>query len=327
MPENQMKILITGGSGFIGTNLVEYYLARSCSILNLDIKAPQNRAHQHYWKHADICDSSSIADAISQFAPDYIFHLAARTDMDGKTLEDYSANTVGVSNLLEACRRATQLKRVIFASSRMVCRIGYVPRNELDYCPSTVYGESKILGEKLVRKKLAASNLSWLIVRPTSIWGPWFDIPYKNFFECIQHGNYFHPGQKDIKKSFGYVGNTVYELDKLMYAPAEMVNGLTLYLADYPPIEVRKMADLIQYHLGAKRIRQIPVSLMALIAKLGDTAKLIGVKNPPLTTFRFNNLLTEMIYDLAPLREIVGELPYSLESGVQMTADWIHNRQ
>ncbi|MCA9268386.1 MAG: NAD(P)-dependent oxidoreductase [Planctomycetales bacterium] len=71
-------------------------------------------------------------------------------------------------------------------------------------CPDTVYGRRKVTGERIVRgsDRLACS---WCIVRPTSIWGPWADVPYGRFFRLIERGLYFHPGSADPPRSFGYV--------------------------------------------------------------------------------------------------------------------------
>jgi hypothetical protein len=46
---------------------------------------------------------------------------------------------------------------------------------------------------------------------------------------------YMHPGQRNPRKSFGYVGNMVYQLKKILEVPVEKVNKKTLYLSDYPP--------------------------------------------------------------------------------------------
>ena len=64
-----------------------------------------------------------------------------------------------------------ELKKIIIASSMLVCELGYSPKNFNDYKPNTLYGESKVLTEKIVKK----FKNSWTIVRPTSIWGPWFE--------------------------------------------------------------------------------------------------------------------------------------------------------
>ena len=63
-----------------------------------------------------------------EFRPSHFFHLGARTDLRGESQRDYAANIVGLENVIEAARRAPSLQRVIFASSRMVCRIDHRPR-------------------------------------------------------------------------------------------------------------------------------------------------------------------------------------------------------
>ena len=140
------KVIITGGSVFIGTNLVQYYLDRDVKVLNYDIKSPRNKSHSKYWHQADILDEDTLLKVVQDFNPDYIFHLAARTDLDGDRIEDYAANTQGVSNLVKAAKSVSDLKRVIFASSMLVCEFGYQPVIELDYMPSKTYGESKVAG-------------------------------------------------------------------------------------------------------------------------------------------------------------------------------------
>ena len=318
-----MRILITGGSGFIGTNLVELFASRGDEVLNLDIAAPRNSAHHSFWQRGDLLDGVGLRSLVRDFAPEVIFHMAARTDLDGRSVNDYAANTVGVENLIAAVEGATSLRRLIFASSRLVCRIGYAPRDEFDYCPTTAYGESKVIGERLVRDALSRLPCPALIVRPTSIWGPWFDVPYKTFFLTIAHGRYVHPGSARILKSFGFIGNTIHELVRLMDAPADAVAGKTFYLADYPPIDVAVMANTIQRALGVKPIKTVPIGVLRPAAWVGDSLKALGWRNPPLTSFRLDNLLTPMVHDLEPLRAVVGTLPHSMEEGVRMTVDWL----
>lgn len=318
-----MRMLVTGGSGFIGTNLIEYFLAHGNEIVNLDIASPRNKAHSSNWQQIDLLNAKGLRDAIHNFNPEVILHMGARTDLDGISLNDYAANTVGVENLIAAIEDLKSLRRVVFASSRLVCRIGYQPLNNLDYCPSTPYGESKVIGEQIVRSEASRIPCPWVIVRPTSIWGPWFDVPYKTFFLSIAKGRYVHPGHVKVLKSFGFVGNTVHELQALLNADDEKVNGKTLYLADYQPIDVAQMANSIQREIGVDKIKTVSVAILRVVAWIGDALKLLGWRNPPLTTFRLNNLLTPMVHDLGSLQEIVGELPYSMEKGIQITVTWM----
>jgi nucleoside-diphosphate-sugar epimerase len=164
------------------------------------------------------------------------------------------------------------------------------------------------------------------MVRPTSIWGPWFGIPYKTFFTTIAKGYYFHPGKAQVRKSFGFVGNTVFQLQRLSLAQDACVHGRTFYLADYDPIDVREMADLIQRMMGVRRIRTVPISVLRAAAMGGDFAKKLGWRNPPISSFRLDNLLTNMIHDLEPLCEVAGPLPYSWREGVGKTVEWMRSQ-
>jgi len=321
-----LRVIVTGGSGFIGTNLVEHLSARGDEVLNLDIVSPRNQSHASFWRNVDLLDPDKLREEIHKFSPEAILHMGARTDLDGVSLSDYSANTEGLKNIIAAIQGLRSLKRIIFASSRLVCRIGYQPKNDFDYCPSTIYGESKVIGEQVVRDAHNIIPCSWAIVRPTSIWGPWFDIPYKTFFLAIAKGRYFHPGRVGILKSFGFVGNTVYQLHCLLVAAPETITGRIFYLADYPPIDVTEMADKIQERLGVPPVKCIELRWLRIAAKVGDMLKRLGWHDPPLTSFRLDNLLTPMVHDLEPLKLVAGELPYSMEDGIVITTNWLRQR-
>jgi GlcNAc-P-P-Und epimerase len=321
-----MRVLVTGGSGFLGTNLVEHYLAAGAQVVNLDLVTPRNQEHRQFWTRCDLRDAVDLASNIRAFSPTLILHMGARTDLLGTAVEQYSANTEGVGNLIDAVVGLEGLERIIFASSRLVCRIGYQPANDAEYCPTTAYGESKVRGELLVRESASRLPCPWCIVRPTSIWGPWFDIPYKTFFLMISRGLYVHPKGQRVEKSFGFVGNTVYQLDRLAAAPADAICGRMFYLADYPPIEVLEMAQKIQAALGARSINQIDHRILRLAARIGDAMQTLGWKNPPLTSFRLDNLVTPMVHDLRPLERIVGPLSYSMDAGVGTTVAWLRQQ-
>jgi nucleoside-diphosphate-sugar epimerase len=317
------KILVTGGSGFIGTNIIEFY-KDNCEILNIDIKPPRNSRHKAYWREVDILDDKSLNNIFVEFQPDYVLHMAARTDLNGKKLEDYNSNIKGVENIISAISTVTSIKKIIFSSSRLVCEIGYEPKDEFDYKPSTIYGESKIIGEKIVRESKTL-NVDWNIVRPTSLWGPWFDIPYKNFFDVIERNLYYHPKGKRIYKKFGFVLNSVFILDKLL--EDKSLNGNTLYLADFEELEVKNWANLISVFFHQKKVKEIPFFILKIVSIFGDFMKFIGFENPPLTSFRLTNLTTPMRYNTQDVESIVGDLPYNLESATNITYKWLKNNK
>lgn len=316
------RILITGGSGFIGTNLMQHYLELGCDVVNIDIKSPRNKDHDKYWHPTDICNERALIKEIIEFNPDYIFHLAARTDLQGQILDEYMANTKGTSNVIEGAKSCASIKRIIFASSMLVCKLGYKPKDEGDYNPTTLYGESKVINEEIIRRE-AGDKLDWVIVRPTSIWGPWFDVPYRNYFDAIRKGIYLHPKGMVVKRSYGYVQNTVFQLERLASCSRGLVNSKTFYLADYEPIELRMWGEMIRMYFGARKIQEVPMWLLKVGAKVGDIMKNICTFNPPLTTFRLNNMCTNAVYDIEELKSVCGDLPYTAADGVKTTVKWI----
>ena len=178
-----MNILITGGSGFIGTNLILSLLCEnSVKILNIDIAPPRNSDLTNTWVQCDILDLNKLTKEFKKFSPQYVIHLAARADLHGLELRDYKTNTIGLQNIVHCCNTSLTLRRVIFTSTMLVNRLGKIPRDDLDFEPNTIYGMSKAEGEIIIRKNIR-EKLEWVIIRPTSIWGPWFQSPYKKFFE------------------------------------------------------------------------------------------------------------------------------------------------
>jgi len=324
MSSNAPRVLITGGSGFIGTNLMEHYLARGSAVLNLDIVPPRNSEQKGLWQNVSILDSNSLNAAFKEFRPEIVMHMGARTDLGGKNVGDYAANVEGVANVIVAVNECPSVLRAIYASSRLVFEIGHEPSHDYDYKPSTYYGESKVKGEELVKSQDSGA-VPWVLVRPTSIWGPWFDVPYRDFFLHIANNRYVHPTGHSIRKSFGFVGNAVHELSVLAETISADCLSRVFFIADYEPVNVSEWGTLIQERIGSNPIRQIPLGLMRGLAYSGDMLKMLGMRNPPLTSFRLNNLLTPMVYDLSPLEKIVGNLPFSAQIGVETTVSWLES--
>ena len=315
------KILVTGGSGFIGTNLIEHYKSIGDKVFNIDIKHPRNIEHMDQWHKVDILDKDKLAAIIKEIEPNIVFHMAARTDLNGLNVDSYDVNTKGIENLISALNEIKTLDFVVFASSMLVCRLGYKPSSEVDYCPNTPYGESKVIGEGLIR----SSNIRfpWVIVRPTSIWGPWFATPYRDFFDMIRKGFYVHPKGVRVRRSYGFIYNSIFQLSRIADRLNDSLVGKTIYLADYEPIELKSWSENIQKSLKVREVKEAPMLLFKVAAKLGDTLKIFGYKNPPMSSFRLNNMLTPMVHDTTPLKKYCGAVPYSINEGVIVTCEWL----
>jgi nucleoside-diphosphate-sugar epimerase len=211
------------------------------------------------------------------------------------------------------------VRSVVFTSSLLVCRNGYVPKNDQDFCPPNLYGESKVEGERLIR---AAGDLpfEWKVVRPTSVWGPWFEHSYRSFFRMVSMGLYVHPGATPIHKPLTFVGNTVQTMLRLLTTPSD---DDVYYLVDYPQRSIQEWANTIRLQINNKRVRTAPVSLLRFGAVAGDILKALTRRDMPLTSFRLNNMLTGGSYPIDNTKALVGPLPYTMEQGVDRTLSWM----
>lgn len=315
------KILITGSSGFIGSNLLQFYEEKGYNVFNIDKATPRRKECIKNWRELNILDYDSFESEILSIQPDIVIHLAARTDLNGKKLIDYDSNTVGTQNLIKILNKVPSIKRVIFTSSMLVCSPGYIPKNSTDYAPTTPYGESKVLMEKIINQ--TQHSYEWAIVRPTSIWGPWFSEPYRNFFEMIASKRYFHIGDKSCTKTYGYVENLIYQIDCILKAPVEQIQGKVFYLGDYTPTNINNWANEIASELGIT-IKTIPYFYIKLAAIGGDILKFFSL-NFPMSSFRLKNMTTNNCINLTNIMEIAPNLPFSRIDGIKKTLFWLNN--
>ncbi|MGY6500933.1 MAG: NAD-dependent epimerase/dehydratase family protein [Acidimicrobiales bacterium] len=317
-------MVVTGGSGFIGTNLVEHLVEAGDRVVNLDLSPPQHPDHGPLWVPTDILDGPALTAAMADAAPDAVVHLAARCDLAGATVADYRANTDGTVNLIAAARHVG-VARVLFGSSQLVCTPGHVPTTDTEYSPPNPYGESKVIGERLVREG-AGDDMTWVLLRPTSIWGPWFGPLYSAFFTTVRRGLYVHPRGVRIRKAFGYVGNAVHQIARVLDAPPETVHGSVMYISDYEPYPILDWARLVADEFDARRVREVPVTVLRAGARVGDLLQRAGMHAPPLSSYRLRNMLTETVFDMEPVRAVCGDLPYSWEDGTRTTVRWMRSQ-
>jgi UDP-glucose 4-epimerase len=150
-----MRALVTGGAGFIGSNLVDSLLARGDEVHvvdNLSTGSPENLASAADLHELDIRDEA-IEQLAGRLRPDTVFHLAAQADV-GTSVErptfDAEVNVVGTVRVLEAARAADA--RVVFASSggAIYGECERPAREEDEPQPLSPYAASKFAGEEYV---------------------------------------------------------------------------------------------------------------------------------------------------------------------------------
>jgi GlcNAc-P-P-Und epimerase len=319
-----MRVLVTGSAGFIGRHVVRDLSERGFDVTALDRVMETDRIAGVAYTTVDLLDRDSLIAALMGSGAHAVVHLAARTDLRGRNLADYSANVEGVENLVAAIRATPTVRRAIYTSSQLVCRVGYVPKTDDDYSPDTLYGESKVRTETIVRGS-DGGGVAWCLVRPTTVWGPGMGAHYRRFFRMIAAGHYVHIGRRPLYKSYGYVGNVAYLYRTLLTVPAAVIAGRTLYVADYEPLSLRGWTDEFQCQLGAPPIRRVPESLARAAAALGDVVNRLGLRGFPYNSFRLRNVLTEYVFDLAATAKICGPLPFSTQDGITATVSWLRN--
>ncbi len=317
-----MKIFLTGGSGFIGTNLVSELLRRGDSVRNFDSCTPRNSSQASFWVAGDLLDQDALHSDMVEFAPDALIHLAARADCDeNTTVEDgYQANTTGTANVLSAIKACPSVKRAVIISSQYVSGPSRLPTDDEDYFPHTVYGQSKVITEQLTRA--AKLNCCWTLLRPTNVWGPWHWRYPQEFWRIAAKGLYFHPGGAPVRRCYAYVGNVVWQMLQALDLPEDRVNGQTLYVGD-------EVADIYDWANGfcvalcGRRAPKIPRPLLRTIALGGDIVSAIQGKPFYLTSSRYRSMTSDYPTPMEKTLEILGRGPYSLQQGIDETVAWL----
>lgn len=317
-----MRVLVTGGSGFIGTNLMQRFVEQGIEVVNLDWNPPLDPAHRPYWQQWDIMDREATRRLFAEIAPTHVVHLAARTDTDEQQdIDAYQQNHEGTRRLLEVVKATPSIERIIVTSTQFVCEAGYQPKDDLDFKPFTLYGETKRLTEMATRE--AGLACAWTIIRPTTIWGPW-SLRYRDvMFKVMRKGLYFHPSKKKVVRSYGYVGNVVWQIERILAAPRERIDGRVFYVGD-PPIDLRVWVDAVSRELVHRPVRYIPTWLVKGVALAGDALKAVGLPFP-ITSGRFRSMTSDYITPMDKTIAALGEAPWTLEAGVKEMVKWYDN--
>jgi len=316
---------VTGASGFIGTNFIAHFGLLGCDMLNVDIQPPLKQEHMRYWKKADIMNSQELKAVFSEFAPTHVVHMAARTEcVENTTVEEgYTVNTVGTENVLNAIKKTPSIERVIIVSTQYVCGPGRIPNHDEDFFPHTVYGQSKVITEQLTRQ--VDLHCVWTIVRPTNIWGPWHLRYRLEAWRVIKKGLYLHPAGAPVVRTYGYVGNVVWQMQQILNASAEKVDRQTFFVGD-KSIDIHEWVDAFSMALRNEHARRVPRVILKMIALVGDIAGFAEIKFP-LTSSRVRSMTQDYLTPMDKTFDAFGNPPFSLQQGVEETVKWLEKSE
>ena len=320
MTNQPKRVLVTGGSGFIGIHLIDLLLQNDYVVLNIDIQAPIDDKNLHLWREVSISNRDHIQKETVDFDPHYIVHLAATTTQNAKSLLDFEVNISGTKHLLEVADSLDNLKKVIFTSSQYVNSPGHphsVNSNELR--PYGFYGQSKLLGEEMT--ELLLQNSSWMIIRPTTIWGPWHPILTDGLWMQIFRGRYFHPKGDEAIKAYGYVRNTAWQILRLLEMENAYTNKKIFYIGDENIPQIKWVSAFV-HQLTNQKMRKVPKFVLLVASEIGELLTKLGVKFP-LYRSRYRNLVTSNPSPLEETLLLLGPSPISLEKAVDETCSWL----
>lgn len=319
------RVLVTGGCGFIGRNLVCQLLAAGAEVTVIDtptanwygMPGPVKQAK------ADLLDRTALAGTVDD--AEIVYHLAARTDLDGTRLADYRVNYAGTANLIKECAEAGQIRRFVFYSTQLVVGLfneaRFIDETE-PYKTNTVYGQSKIEGERVVRRLCGQWEIPYTIIRPTSVYGPWGEEPYRPFFRAIKRRRYIHPGRAANLVSWVYVKNLV-NLTILAAVTPRAANE-TYFGNDFHPYTMREIVDAVADWYGI-RVPTAPSSAITALAYACAVPKQMGL-NVPIYPARMRNMKATYCYDIQKSVELGYRPQYDLVRGVHETLRWYDER-
>ncbi len=315
------RIVVTGGSGFIGTNLVQAIIDRGDEVLNLDLVAPGVAEHRRYWLQADLLDASAIASALAEFRPNAVYNLAAVADI-ALAAEAMLPNTEGLRNVVSAVRACGTDPSLIHASTQLVIGPEHRPSHPRDYDPYTPYGESKAMSEEILWNE--ADDLRWTIVRPATIWGPWHATFHGSIWRYLNRRWYMLPTGVDPIRSYGYVGTVVSQLLAVLDADTGDVQHRIFYLGD-EPIRSSAWLDGFSRALTGRRTRRVPGIMLRALAEAGELVKRVGAP-APIDRGRLYRMTTDYPVPMEETFRVLGRGNATLEQGVADTVKWLRVR-
>lgn len=215
------RVLVTGGSGFVGANLVTELLDRGLHVRSFDRVASALPALARLEiVEGDITDADDVAAAVE--GVDTVFHTAAIIDLMGgaSVSEEYrqrsfAVNVTGTQNLVHAAQKAG-VTRFVYTASNSVVMGGQRIAGGDETLPYTerfndLYTETKVVAEKFVLSQNGVSGLLTCSIRPSGIWGRGDQTMFRKVFESVLAGHVkVLVGNKETKLDNSYVHNLVH---------------------------------------------------------------------------------------------------------------------
>jgi nucleoside-diphosphate-sugar epimerase len=327
-----MRVLVTGGGGFLGSAIVRQLLERGIQVRSFQ-RSPAEALHALGAEivRGDLCDAQSLTRATA--GCDAVMHVAAKAGVWGSAQDYQRVNVQGTQNVVAACREQG-IPRLVYTSSPSVVFDGHDENgiNESAPYPDTYlahYPRTKAEAERFV---LAANDpkLATVALRPHLIWGPGDPHLVPRILERARAGRLRLVGDGQNLVDSTFVENAaqahLLALDSL--AGDASCAGKAYFISNGQPLP---MGQLLNRILAAGQLPPVTKSISpgmayaagAVFEAVYRTLRIRG--EPPMTRFVARQLSTTHWFDLSAARHDLGYDPHtSIDQGMQQLAAWLN---
>lgn len=312
------KVVIFGGSGFIGTQLTRRLLDAGCEVRIADI-AP-SAAYPQLRVACDVRKLDQVLKAAEGM--DLIYNLAAEHDDDVDPIELYYQTNVDGARVV--CQTAEQLgiRHIIFTSSVAIYGL---PDHETDETgepnPFNDYGRSKLQAEAVYREWFAGGeNRNLVVIRPTVVFGPG---NRRNFFVLltqIARGRFIMVGDGKNRKSIAYVENVAAFLDFVRKFDS---GDKTFNYVDKPDFDMNTLVPLLRSFLGKKATigPRLPYCVGYGLGLCCDAAAWALRRKLPFSAVRVKKFCGNTLFSAQRALDTGFQPPVSIRDGLARTID------
>jgi nucleoside-diphosphate-sugar epimerase len=329
-----MKVLVTGGGGFLGKAIVKLLLARGDQVRSFSRSCyPELEALGVEHCSGELSDPDAVKRAAE--GCDIVFHVAAKAGVWGPYEEFYRANVLGTKNVLAACQHH-QLQRLVYTSSPSVVFDGTDMEGVDESVPypehfEAFYPQTKAEAEQLVLKA-NDDQLATVALRPHLIWGPEDNHLVPRILERGAKGALRRIGTRECLVDTIYIDNAAQA--HLQAAEQLDINspvaGKAYFLSQGEPLPVW---DVVNRILAAGDLPPVTRSISPELAyKVGGLLEkvytLLHLKGEPrMTRFVAKELSTAHWFDLSAAKRDFGYQPQvSFDEGMQRLRSWLETR-
>lgn len=314
-----MALLITGGSGFIGSHF--HNVLSEKDVINLDLEEPTFQ-YRSTFINGDIRKEEDVRKAVQNNGVTSIISLAAKHHDFGIGHDEYFDTNEDGTRII--CKVASEfnINEIIFYSSVAVYGIrDEISSENLEPKPDAPYGASKLAGENvLIKWAQEKPDRKVLIIRPTLVFGKNNMANMRNLIKQIDSGLYFHLGKADNVKSIAYVENLV---QATLFLKERLKPGVSIYnYSDEPQLTTREISNVIAESLNKKIRLSVPKTLGVMMGLPFDILIKLTGKNLPISSARIKKLGTATHHSAKKVFSEGFQPRYSTIEGLKKMVDW-----